>query len=147
MSGRTGWWLDFHREHSDPDYVDEADPNIQWGDLPDYDPVSDELGPRHLLKCCGIQRPRGKAVSVAVRPAAGPFVTIHDYLSTVHPLLLSMRADILQAMAVWEDEPLPEETKLMIDYRSPHYLFICKRDEWIEDVRRPPNPLLVSVAT
>lgn len=145
-------WLDCHREHTDPECVDEAveetDPDAQWGDLPDYDPASDEDGPRHLLRCCGTQRPRGKAVAVVVRPAVGPFVTIHDYLSTVHPLLLSSRADLLNAMGdVMENEPLPAETKLMVDYCVPQHLFMCEQDDWIKEVSRPPNPLLVSMAT
>ncbi|KDN59813.1 hypothetical protein CSUB01_04529 [Colletotrichum sublineola] len=140
-------WLDRHRDHTDPDYVDETDPDTQWGDLPDYDPASDEDGPKHLLKCCGSQRPRGKAVNVVVRPAHGPFVTIHDYLSTLHPLLLGSRADILNAMGDLMESELPAETKLMVDYIAPNYLFICEQDDWIREVSRPPNPLLVSMAT
>ncbi|KAK2024074.1 hypothetical protein LX32DRAFT_115290 [Colletotrichum zoysiae] len=141
----TEWedsWLECHRGCSDPDYH-KTNPDVQWGDLPDYDPTSDEDGPTHLLKCCGTQRPRGKAVSVVVSPAIGPFVTIHDYLSTVHPVLLSARDDILCAMGVWDYKPLPEETKLMVYLIGPSYLFIRELDDWIKEVTIPPNPLLV----
>lgn len=126
-------WLECHREHTDPECADEVeeeetDADTHWGLLPDYDPASDEDGPLHLLKCCGTQRPRGKSIIVVVRPAIGSFVTIHDYLSTVHPLLLSSRADLLSAMGdVMENEPLASETRLIVDYHMPHHwLFASK---------------------
>ncbi|KAE9580176.1 hypothetical protein CGMCC3_g3946 [Colletotrichum fructicola] len=146
-------WLECHREHTDPDCADEVeeeetDADTHWGLLPDYDPASDEDGPLRLLKCCETQRPRGKTVIVVVRPAVGSFVTIHDYLSTVHPLLLRSRADLLNAMGdVMENEPLPSETKLMVDYHMPHHLVIREQDDWFREVSRPPNPLLASMAT
>lgn len=53
---------------------------------------------------------------MVVAPVAGDFVTVHDYLSTVHPWLLSKRDDILTAMGLFDDEPLPRETRLMVGY-------------------------------
>ncbi|KAF4911892.1 hypothetical protein CGCVW01_v011262 [Colletotrichum viniferum] len=115
----------------------------------DYDPASDEDGPLHLLKCCGTQRPRGKTVIVVVRPAVGSFVAIHDYLSTVHPLLLSSRADLLSAMgdvmgmSRWRRRrgSWSTITCLIIWY------VIREQDDWIREVSRPPNPFLASTAT
>jgi len=77
-------WLDFHRNHSDPDSYHESE-DLQYGDLPDYDAEKDERPP-HLLVCCGSDRPRHKSggVLVTVSPSGPGFVTVHDYITTMH---------------------------------------------------------------
>lgn len=112
-------WLDYHMEHSESDWSEEdkRKAGAQYGELRDYDPDEDEDEEAgHLLMCCGSERPRGKAVSVVVTAAATGegFVTVHDYLSTVHPWLLSIRSDILGSIGVYDDDPLPEDTKLTV---------------------------------
>jgi hypothetical protein len=49
------------------------------------------------------------------------FVTIHDYVSAVHPWLIERREDILGTKGLVENdkEPLPSETKLMVDSFDP----------------------------
>lgn len=71
-------WMDFHRNHSDPDSYQESE-DLQYGDLPDYDPEKDE-SPPHLLVCCGTERPRQKSggVLVTASPSGPGFVTVHD---------------------------------------------------------------------
>ena len=96
--------------------------------------------------CCGTQRPRGKAFSVVVKPSASSgkeFVTLHDYLSTVHPWLMSLREDILGAMGILDDEPLAAETKIMVDYSAPESLDMYKEAEWIGLTRKLPGSVLV----
>ncbi|KAI1376909.1 hypothetical protein F4677DRAFT_60727 [Hypoxylon crocopeplum] len=142
-------WLDCHRDHSDPDCGDEArDENgklmVQWGELPDYDSDEDEEGqPGHLLMCCGTRRPRGKAASVVVKPATEAFVTVHDYLSTVHPWLVSVRDDLLSAMGLWDDKPLPPETRLMVNYDAADSLKMYDRPTWIILRRNKPSQRLL----
>ena len=134
-------WLDIHRDHSDPDGGEEYGPWVKYGELPDYDSEEEDSdGPPHLLMCCGTQRPRGKAVTVVVR-SSGEFVTIHDYLRTVHPWLLGLREDLLGAMAVFDDEPLPTETKIVVGSIDPENLMMDKEAEWI-DRRRRRKPAL-----
>ncbi len=140
-------WLDMHRDHADPDGGEENGDEswVKFGPLPDYDPDKDEEGPEHLLVCCGTQRPRGKPVSVVVKPSASSgkeFVTLHDYLSTVHPWLMSLREDILGAMGILDDEPLPTETKIMVDYSAPDSLKMYKEAEWIGLRRKLPSSVL-----
>ena len=70
----------------------------------------------HLLKCCGIDRPRGKAAKLVVKPDASSgrnFVTIHDCVSAVHPWLMERREDILGAEGLVEndEEPLPSKRR------------------------------------
>ncbi|PVH74013.1 hypothetical protein DL98DRAFT_605839 [Cadophora sp. DSE1049] len=50
-----------------------------------------------------------------------PYVTVHDFVTAVHPWLVELRGDILAAMKVWEgsDEPmgtpLPNDTDLLVN--------------------------------
>ncbi|KAI1398155.1 hypothetical protein F4819DRAFT_469383 [Hypoxylon fuscum] len=140
-------WLDYHQDHSEPPDEDEEGEEwdssmVQWGALPDYNEDEDEEGPAHLLMCCGTKRPRGKVTSVVVKPTSTSFVTVHDYLSTVHPWLLNMRGDLLAVMGLWDDKPLPPETKLMVDYNALESLKIYNQEEWVRLRRKRPNQLL-----
>lgn len=89
-------WLAVHEDHADPDSADENGyanaGEAQFGELSDYDEDEDEEGPVHLIKCCTTVRPRGKKTSVVVKSSEGgnSAVTIRDYVSTVHPWLMSM---------------------------------------------------------
>lgn len=78
-------------------------------------------------------RPRGKKTQVVAK-ATGDFVTIHDFLSVVHPYLMARRDEILVAMD--EDPgrlrgPFPPETKLMADWRSPKTVEVSDEAEWL----------------
>lgn len=132
-----------HREHRDPS-CDGEDESLfaLWGDLLCYDPEEDEEGATHLL---------GEAVSVVVKPTVAPFVTIHDYLSVVHPWLLSSRGDLLAAMAAMAEglynKPLPAETKLMINIKEPHLLVTCEQAERISENINPQNTWLGTTDT
>ncbi|KAJ4286200.1 hypothetical protein N0V88_008102 [Collariella sp. IMI 366227] len=89
-------WMEKHKQHSD---LDEK----RGSDIPDdelfYGPLPDE----HLLVCCGEKRPVDKGVKgkVVIKPATGGggFVTIHDFISTVHPYLMARRNEVLEAMS------------------------------------------------
>lgn len=101
-------WLLCHRGHTERDWQQTAEP--QYGVLPGY-------GDRPcLLRCCGTDRPRGKAASLVVTPLEGrDFVSVHDYLTTVHPWLMSFRGDILEYMGLWKGKPAEEDSVLMLD--------------------------------
>jgi hypothetical protein len=150
VDGLEEWentWLDLHRDHADPDGGEEngSESCVKFGALPDYDPDEDEEGPEHLLVCCETQRPRGKAARVVVKPSSSSgneFVTLHDYLSTVHPWLMSLREDILGAMGVLDDKALPAETKIMVDYTAPESLKMYSEAEWIRMKRKRPTNIL-----
>ncbi|KAI3326985.1 hypothetical protein HD806DRAFT_379174 [Xylariaceae sp. AK1471] len=137
-------WLSFHLRHADPDprwYGNGA----RFGPLPDYDPNSDEESlseerPLHLLECC-TPRPRHVKSSVVVNPSPGnEFITIHDYLSTVHEFLLASRENILAAWNVLESVSLPAETKLLVNYDGLDNLMILLEhedwDRWRSSFRR-----------
>jgi len=153
-------WLEMHREHSsaaEEGGEEESAEGVRWGELPDYDEEEDEEGEGdgaaegHLLTCCGEERPRGKAVSVMVEAAASHgFVTVHDYVSTVHPWLMSMREDILAAIRMHEgvvcdvngvSMPIAPSSgaDLMVNYDAPARLMMCNKPIWIKQTRNPPQ--------
>lgn len=159
-------WLEAHQDHSDPPDEEEAGEEeegegggamVRWGELPDYDAdVDGDDGPPFLLACCGTERPRGRAAGeIVVRPSSSSstldsswgakgernesesFVTVLDYVSTVHPWLLGQRADLLGALGLWDDEPLlVDTTRLMVDCRDAHLVKVCLRDVWIARERK-----------
>ncbi|KFY56382.1 hypothetical protein V497_06306 [Pseudogymnoascus sp. VKM F-4516 (FW-969)] len=101
-------WLMCHRGHTEPDRVRNADP--QYGVLPGLGDT------RCLLRCCGTDRPRGKAAKIRVTPLEGrEFVSVHDYLTTVHPWLMNVRGDILEYMGLWKGKAAEEESVLTLD--------------------------------
>ena len=85
-------WLELHTEGCNKD--------ARWGPLPDVyhnpDPENEEL--QHLLFCCGEERPRMKNHRIIVTPAnlSDGFITVHDYLSTVHPWLMGLRDELVK---------------------------------------------------
>jgi hypothetical protein len=49
---------------------------------------------------------------------------------------MSLREDILWAKGLDDDAPLPENTKLMVNYVSPEWLMISEAAEWIDRTRK-----------
>lgn len=103
--------------------------------------------------CCGTGRPVGKKdISVAVTGtggvgvkdggggAGGGFVTVHDYVTAVHPWLMRLRSDILGALGTLngDDAPLPAETELMVNYNALEDLMMEKRADWIRLTKKEP---------
>ncbi|KAJ8133134.1 hypothetical protein O1611_g495 [Lasiodiplodia mahajangana] len=132
-------WLDIHRRHTDPPDPKFNDPDSgegwRYGPLPDYDSDRDgvppfEHRPVHLLECCGTPRPRGKTSTIVVKASPGnEFITIHDYLSTIHPFLLASRADLLEIVNLWDEGDRPAETKLMVMHDGLVGLMILLEDD------------------
>ena len=75
-------WTECHNQH---DHIGPAPAGMRYGPLTDYDPVWDSDKEEHRLGCCEEARPRGKGIRIVVWPTSGDFITVHDYLSTVHP--------------------------------------------------------------
>lgn len=134
-------WEELHNGHVDLDgavpYPYYNDNDFETQPLSDDESEEDDEGPQHtLLKCCGLKRPSGKAHTLVVKPTVSGknFITVHDYLSAVHPWLMSLREDILWAKGVWDGTPLPANTKFMLDLGQSN-LFITEATEWINRKR------------
>ncbi|KFZ15195.1 hypothetical protein V502_05730 [Pseudogymnoascus sp. VKM F-4520 (FW-2644)] len=130
-------WIDFHHHHADPDASYEESGYAKYGDLLGYDPETDE-NPPHLLKCCYTERPRHKEGGVLVTPSASGkgFVTIHDYVTTMHPWLMRNRQDIVDAMNCYEHMPDAEHMDLVVDLVRVDDLKIEEKSEWVRSLRR-----------
>jgi hypothetical protein len=130
-------WMELHRDHANPD---PHSAEVQFGALADFDPNSDEEGPEHLLRCCGAGRPRKQKASLKVN-ATGDFLTVHDYVSAVHPWLMSLREKILRASGNLQDNvALPSDTSLMISsYKSPDLLVMVEEEQWKEAKSKKVN--------
>lgn len=113
-------WVELHRGHSTP-------PDHSGDDDDDYDDYDD-----FPLECCGMQRPRPQNLSLVVR-ATGDFLTVHDYVSAVHPWLLQKRDNILGALGVFDDQPLSLlPGKKLIVFFGPETVWVDKEEEWFK---------------
>lgn len=127
-------WMEIHDEHGENARLfPESGWSAQFGPRSNDDNASDsEKEHGTLLRCCGEDRPFNMNQSLMVK-AAGDFVTVHDYVSVVHPWLIGLRQQILRAAGNLEElEPLPQDTKLMVDYvwASPHLLNVSEEEQW-----------------
>ncbi|KAL2194156.1 hypothetical protein P885DRAFT_11069, partial [Corynascus similis CBS 632.67] len=107
-------------------------------------PVNDEyprrLGPRpddesfdpcmYLVESCGQKRPWAYDTYLQIA-AQGEFLTVHEYVSAVHPWLMAMRDTILNALGKMAGNPKwPPETKLAVLNLWPDSLHIGYEDMW-----------------
>lgn len=110
-------WEEWHR-HAEPgdSRCEFRDAALVTGDADD-DP--------RLVYCCGETRPPiHTPLRIKARKDLG-YITIHDYVSAVHPWLLELRQDMLRALNFLEDpRPLPAETRLYVDFYAPESLRI-----------------------
>ncbi|EGO56024.1 hypothetical protein NEUTE1DRAFT_148386 [Neurospora tetrasperma FGSC 2508] len=160
-------WLRWHEDHDAPQFGQEY---VTYGDLDDdirpyaKEPKEDgsweeDSDTEFLVKCCGEDRPLRKSglkLVVTASQSAGSesFVTIRDFVSAVHPWLISMRGDILRAKDLsHENAHTPAERyKWMVNVKK-HCggeLFIQEKKEWIQDhipyAHRPVHPMTPSLA-
>ena len=72
-----------------------------------------------MLECCGQKRPWAYDTQLEVT-AQGEFLTVHDYVSAVHPWLMARRDTVLDALGkAYGDPGWPSETKLAVLYLGP----------------------------
>jgi len=86
-----------------------------------------------VISCCGEQAPEEKEVRLTVK-ATGDFLTIHDYVTQVHPWLLGMRQDLLVAVGVTEDfdnKPLPGTTRFFVYPNANVEVFVLLEKAWL----------------
>lgn len=90
-----------------------------------------------LLRCCGEDRPKDHVPLVVTAPPSSgrQHVTVHDYVSAVHPWLMAQRDEILAAKDVWEEGLLPADTKLAVNYHGVDHLMITELEDWLQSMR------------
>lgn len=102
----------------------------------DADASDDEDG-LILLRCCGTSRPN-MYTPLVVRPPSSSerqYITVHDYVSAVHPWLVAQWNDILSARNVCEGRPPSADTKLAVNYHEPGHLMINDLEHWLSLMR------------
>ncbi|KAH6866114.1 hypothetical protein B0T10DRAFT_554158 [Thelonectria olida] len=112
-------WFESH-EHADPD-----DPSCV------YELVNGHMS---LVQCCGEDKPTNLA-PFAVKVSDKPYLSIHDFITAVHPVLMGLRQDLLAALGIPDGRPLPEEIRLMVDCSLGDWLRIKQEDEWTREMR------------
>lgn len=111
------WWMEGHEHHTEPDQThDPAD--VLYEPCPPSEAYPEGS---MLVRCCGEDRPHDKGTGIVVKGTGdGGFVTIHDFLSVVHPYLMSRRDEVLEAMALDGGRPgkrpFGPESKLIVTY-------------------------------
>ncbi|OBT82859.1 hypothetical protein VE02_08560 [Pseudogymnoascus sp. 03VT05] len=150
-------WIEWHRDHAggefDPEYV-------TYGDLSDEDrPYAndqkeggsweEDSDTEFLVKCCGEDRPlRKRGIKLVVTHSAGNrFVTVHDYVSAVHPWLMNLREDILKAKTVARPQPYNALAPTEWMVKNGPELEIEEKEGWIwEHGGGPPHTMPTSTA-
>ncbi|KAK4124052.1 hypothetical protein N657DRAFT_619423 [Parathielavia appendiculata] len=155
-------WFEVHRDHVLPG-GEEENGKTRIGSLPDFDPEDEDdawpevdgEGSGHLLVCCGSERPRKtetKFQLLVTAKGAGPdgFLTVHDFLEQVHPWLMGLKGEILEARAVafalleGEDDVPSREELLARDGHMKFFVFGAKdlviwdEEEWTERMTKRP---------
>jgi hypothetical protein len=68
--------------------------------------------------------------------ASGNFVTVHDFVSAVHPWLMGLRQQILRARAVADEEyTTGTDERLLVAADSPELVRVENEQEWLATLR------------
>lgn len=120
-------WLEIHREDCSSD--------ARWGPLPDayVNPFAEDENHKHLLFCCGAERPnmRDRYIVVTPRTPSEEFVTVHDFLSTVHPWLMGFRDELVKFAKERYFGPTSTED-MMVDPSGLERLSMSDSADWIK---------------
>ncbi|KGO66432.1 hypothetical protein PITC_067280 [Penicillium italicum] len=97
-----------------------------WEDEHNYAQGDDPKGP---CRCCGLRPPPYDVKLTIVASNKDQFVTIGDYITAVHPWLMSFRGEFLRNTG--GGKPLPEDTKLMVSFPYPDNVIVENDTAWI----------------
>ncbi|EQB52090.1 hypothetical protein CGLO_08313 [Colletotrichum gloeosporioides Cg-14] len=129
-------WLERHERHAhadDKDCVFVQLPDKELYELSGSKSSGDDGdGEMELLRCCDTDRPK-KAQPLVIN-ASDTYVTVHDYLSALHPWLMGLRDDIVRADNVCEDKAPDDYRKLVVDFILPNSLKILDERRFLRQV-------------
>ena len=139
------FWMEVHENHTDPDELyDPAD--VLYGPMPTVDETKRIESDSYLLKCCGSKRPWDKGTTGLVVKATSDsgFVTIYDFIVTVHPYLMARRSDIIEAINIDPargGKRFGPETKLMVGWHRANDISVTDEADWMDrHTRNQPKP-------
>ncbi|KAK0383790.1 hypothetical protein NLU13_9701 [Sarocladium strictum] len=142
------WEYNLMKQHGS--YRHESQEYYTYGELNDEDRPYREQGvedgnweedsdAEFLVSCCGENRPLHKAGQrIEVTPSAGNrFVTVHDFISAVHPWLMELRDDLVLANTyTWQDQFRDDE--FLVDCLLMPELNILTKKQWHQN-HQPPR--------
>ncbi|SPO07080.1 uncharacterized protein DNG_09774 [Cephalotrichum gorgonifer] len=99
------WEEDWGEAH-EPHAPDEAD----W----DSETEKGDSEPK-LRTCCGEHRPKGPP-PLLVSASTRPYVTVHDFVTAVHPWISQFEDDIRRLLGIIEGERLPSHIDLFVNF-------------------------------
>ena len=103
-------WLEGHESH--------AFEGEEW------EPGDEEHGyPGKLRAFCGEHRPKGPP-PLLVAASTRPYVTVHDFVTAVHPWISDLEYDVRRALGFNAREPVPRHIELFIHFIVPTPLMI-----------------------
>ncbi|KAF6841149.1 hypothetical protein CPLU01_00710 [Colletotrichum plurivorum] len=140
-------WLKRHERHAHPDDKHNVfgELNAELYDESGEEDEDEDEGPQ-LLRCCNTDRPR-KAPRLVVKPSSTEgYVTVRDYISTVHPWLLGQRKNIIQADNVWDDKKPVHYERLAVGCAWPNRLMIMDEERYVS-LLGPRKTVVVDAAT
>ncbi|KAI1403204.1 hypothetical protein F4819DRAFT_236184 [Hypoxylon fuscum] len=85
-----------------------------------------------LMHCCNEDRPQNPP-SLVVRSSTQSFVTIHDFVTTVHPWLQSVKGDVLSAIGDFRGTPVPADTPLVVYCVIPNTFMLLEGSDGTTD--------------
>ncbi|KAK8131864.1 hypothetical protein PG999_000037 [Apiospora kogelbergensis] len=129
-------WCERHEDDLSTDQVRGPPP-------PDYEPSNPErfwgrsdTDKILLLRCCGEDRPtRRPKLTVVPSDLAAGFVTVHDYVSAVHPWLVGLRDTIVRADNVDHANPPGHYDRVMVRHVGPAYVFTDDESHYDSSIR------------
>lgn len=125
-------WAELHEEDLDSRVFQDDDGNET------SEEEDDEGDPNKLIRCSGYDRPpENTIIGVRASGKQKDYVTIRDYLMTLHTWLRNRRDDLLLAMSAESEftKPLPSETELVVLNYSANLLMIKEMEEWTSTLR------------
>ncbi|KAF5526494.1 hypothetical protein CGCA056_v002950 [Colletotrichum aenigma] len=126
----SGEWIEWHLRHASP-----GDDDCVYGELLDdlhyesecsssegaeEDDNGDEV---ELLRCCDTDQPK-RALPLVIEASNTESITIHDYVSALHPWLIGLRQDIARADNMMGDRKSEEYEHLVVYITNPQDLSI-----------------------
>jgi hypothetical protein len=130
-------WSDLHWHCRDANPSDEY-PRRE-GPRPDDETFEPNI---YLLECCGQKRPWSYDKQLQVT-AQGDFLTVHEFVSAVHPWLMAMRDTILEALR-YINGTAPPEAELTVLRFGCGPVRIGHEDKWAWWHKRPLPPVVHS---
>ncbi|KAK1673083.1 hypothetical protein BDP55DRAFT_634319 [Colletotrichum godetiae] len=101
----------------------------------------DDSGGGELSRCCDTDRPK-RAYPLIIKASNAEYITVHDYVSVLHPWLMGLRQDIAQADNLMGERTPEESESLVVDITTLDYLRIMNEKRFLRSrYTGPPIPL------